>query len=164
MNANQFPETFDGFLNIVASVAQIYKGEDFAAMEYSKRYDLKAANKKPKEGAKRPTVNKHIHPLDDLFVGVNWEVGGVRGGSWHPEATHERFTSDAKPVSVTPLICKILIAVGREHLSFVQYSAYIETLYRHGSASESTDCYGNSCDYNYVAVNLKELYEALVTL
>lgn len=164
MNTTKFPETFEDFLATVASVAQIYKGEDFASMEYSKRYDLQAANKKPKENAKRPVKNNAVHPLDDLFVGVHWATGGVSGGSWHSDAVAERFTSDEQPVSITPLVCKILIAVGREHLSFVQYSAYIETMFRKGTSTHSQDCYGNSIDYNYVAVNLKELYEALKTL
>jgi hypothetical protein len=162
MKTTKFPENFEIFLETVSSVAQIYKGENFALMEYAKRYDLKAANKKPNENAKRPTKNNAIHPLDDLFVGVQWETGGVRGGSWHQDAKPERFISNEQPVSITPLICKVLIAVGRENLSFVQYSAYIETLFRKGSSTNSEDCYGNSVDYNYVAVNLKELYDALV--
>lgn len=164
MNIAKFPETFDAFLATVDAVTQIYKGEDFAPMEYSKRYDLKAANKKPKENVKRPSKNRAIHPLDDLFIGVSWETGGIRGGSWHSDAKPERFISDVQPVSITPMVCKVLIAVGREHLSFVQYSAYVETLYRNGSSTNSVDCYGNSIDYNYVAVNLKELYDVLINL
>lgn len=164
MTTTKFPETFEVFLNVVDSVTQIYKGEKFAAREYSNRYDLKAANKKPKEGVKRPSKNKDIHPVDDLFVGVYWETGGVTGGSWHPESRTERFTSNADPVSITPLVCKILIALGKEQLSFVQYSAYVESLFRKGTSTDSVDCYGNSTDYGYVVVNMKELYDVLKVL
>jgi len=157
----KFPETFDDFIVSVDSKAQIYKGEDFAAGEYFNRYDLKAANKQPKKDSKRPATNKNVHPLDDLFVGVHWATGGIQGGSCYSDSKQERFTSNEQPVSITPLVCNILIAVGKENVSFVQYSAYIETLFRKGTSTSYSDCYGNSTDYAYVAINLKELYDAL---
>lgn len=97
--------------------------------------------------------------LESVFFQRSWISGGSTGKScWGGEA----YSRDAAaPEDITPDMEKVLIAVGKENISFVMYMAKIQPLIKSTELSDSSDYYGNYTNYSRLYVNLKALYDVL---
>lgn len=97
--------------------------------------------------------------LEKLFFERTWVSGGHSGKScWGGDG----YSRDADtPEDITPDVAKVLMAVGKENLSFVQYMATVQPLVKSTELSGSSDYYGNYSNYSRVYVNVKELYDVL---
>lgn len=97
--------------------------------------------------------------LESLIFERSWVSGGSTGKScWGGEAYSR--SADA-PEDITPDVAKVLMAVGKENISFVVYMAKIQPLVQSTDLSDNSDYYGNYTTYSRVYVNLKELYDVL---
>lgn len=97
--------------------------------------------------------------LEAIFFERSWVSGGQTGGScWGGE--HYSRSADA-PEDITPDVAKVLMAVGKENISFVVYMAKIQPLVKTTELSDTSDYYGNYTTYSRVYMNLKELYDVL---
>lgn len=97
--------------------------------------------------------------LESLIFERSWVSGGSTGKScWGGEAYSR--SADA-PEDITPDVSKVLMAVGKENISFVVYMAKIQPLVQSTDLSDNSDYYGNYTTYSRVYVNLKELYDVL---
>jgi hypothetical protein len=146
---------FESFIGVVGSVAPIYKSFNFLNHTYN-TFDAKIL----KNNKTSPKSKSIVHPLDDLFIGVIWETGGIRGGGWSGEKP-ERYVTNELPGDIDVVLCKILLALGKEHFSFVRYNAQLKPLVKKNSVNDKNDHYGNQIDYSAFLVNLKALYEAI---
>jgi hypothetical protein len=97
--------------------------------------------------------------LESLIFERSWVSGGSTGKScWGGEAYSR--SADA-PEDITPDVAKVLMAVGKENISFVVYMAKIQPLVQSTDLSDNSDYYGNYTTYSRVYMNLKELYDVL---
>lgn len=144
---NTFPETFEEFVKKVSEFEDIYSSNDFSYRSVYRFGTPKRKDSKPKE------------KLPELFVGVYWVTGGRSGGNcWDGEAT--RFTSDEKPGDMNLVLCKILQAVGKDKISFVDYYLKIASLFEDSDFTES-EFYGNCTEYAVKCISLQKLYTVL---
>lgn len=144
-----FPETFEEFVKKVSEVENIYSSNDFSYRSAYRFGTPKKKNSKSKEKEKLP----------ELFVGVYWVTGGRSGGNcWDGEAT--RFTSDEQPGDMNLVLCKILQAVGKDKISFVDYYLKIASLFEDSDFTES-EFYGNCTEYAVKCISLQKLYTIL---
>jgi hypothetical protein len=98
--------------------------------------------------------------LESLFFQRSWVSGGSTGGSCYGQSDRRSVDADM-PEDITQHVAKVLMAVGKEDLSFVRYMATIQPLIKNAELSGSGDYYGNYYDHARVYVNLKELYDVL---
>lgn len=97
--------------------------------------------------------------LEPLFFERSWTSGGQTGGScWGGE--HYSRSADA-PENITPDVAKVLKAVGKENITFVDYTLNIDPLVKSTEFSDNSDYYGNYSTYSRVYMNLKDLYDVL---
>lgn len=152
-------KTFIEFLNEVASVTNIHEGADISnGFTFSTHWLQKFADQEAEDLALNQT-HKPNERLENLFIGVFWRAGGVSGGDcFHGEPAV--YTSDAKPIDITPILMDVIIAVAG-NLSIHAYRHRILPLINHDLTSDGGDTYGNVDNYVCVSVNLKKLYETL---
>lgn len=137
---------FENFLKKISNVVDIYKSKE---LEYKNIFSVTLNILKNKSNKKIP----------DLYTGVFWSVGGFSGGScWGNEAT--RFISNEPVGDINIILCKILKAVGKEKISFVDYYLYITPLFEDSSFIER-EYYGNQTNYACKCVNLQNLFNVL---
>lgn len=97
--------------------------------------------------------------LESVFFHRSWISGGSTGKSCWGGESYSR-NADA-PEDITPDVEKVLIAVGKDDISFVVYMAKIQPLVKSTELSDKSDYYGNYTNYSRLYVNLKALYDVL---
>lgn len=111
-----------------------------------------------------PAHNRSKQPVDaPPFIAQHWDAGGISGGSCYDEGDkdpHYARTGDPAPTTF-PDLTKVLIAVCPT-LTFLQYEMIKEVI-KSGVETEY-EYYGNSSQYGYQVVILRELYDKLVEL
>lgn len=111
----------------------------------------------------KPYLDSYDKKISNQYVGndalyAEWSTGGMSGGNCWDDAEPTHYSSDDKPKDLTDLD-KILTAV-RPNTSFLEYRALTSELIKHGTRSES-EYYGNSSDYAYTYIFIKDLYNYL---
>lgn len=97
--------------------------------------------------------------LENLIFQRSWVSGGQTGRSCWGGEGYSR--SADTPEDITPDVAKVMIAVGKSDISFIEYMAKIQPLVKSTELSDNSDYYGNYSNYARLYVNLKELYDVL---
>lgn len=134
---------FLDFLKTVGSVTDICNNLD----EQKSFVNLKAVDKFP------------VEQLESLFIEKNWVSGGSMGRSCY--GTKAYSVSSEDPEDITPVLAKVLKAVGKENMNFLTYVSDVQPLIKTYEFSTKPDWYSNYYKYSRVYVNLKELYDVL---
>ena len=90
---------------------------------------------------------------------VEWSTGGVSGGSCWDSSDPQPYTNN-DPAPELELLDKILETFYPK-LSFLQYRALTSKLMKSDGFSVG-EYYGNSTDYQFKMVDLRELYDYMV--
>ncbi len=104
------------------------------------------------EEAKNPVAKR------DYFIFDSWQTGGKRGGSYGPSDEPKEYVVDvqkSEPENLDKLLEKFT------DIPFLAYKRLIRNLVNTGSYTE-TEYYGNSTNYGYKLVFIKDLYKNLV--
>ncbi len=96
--------------------------------------------------------------IKEPVVYMRWETGGMRGGSYHPDAYAHPYKTDVEPkFQILDIVLKEL----KPNISFLQFRE-IEGLIQTTNDTEN-DYYGNSTDYEIRYIILSELEKLLAT-
>mgnify|MGYP006935470136 CR=1 FL=1 len=90
---------------------------------------------------------------------VQWETGGVSGGSCWDSSNPQPYTT-SNPEGELQCLDKIL-EYFVPNLSFLQYRILYNSLVERESRTEY-EYYGNSTDYSYKEVDIKKLFDYMV--
>lgn len=90
---------------------------------------------------------------------VQWSPGGVSGGSCWDSSDPQPYTNN-DPIPELELLDKVLEEIYPQ-LSFLQYRALTSKLMKCDGYSVD-EYYGNSTDYQFKCVDVRELYDYLV--
>lgn len=111
-----------------------------------------------------PARDRSKKPVDaPPFIAQYWDAGGTSGGScWDDGTKNNHYQRTGEPAPTTfPDLVKVLTAVC-PNLTFLQYEL-VKTVIKTGVETEY-EYYGNSSDYGYNVVILRDLYDKLVEI
>ena len=98
--------------------------------------------------------------LDEHYLYVEWCSGGISGGSCWDDGTDDRHygrSGEAEPEfdNIDTVLAELC-----PNLTFLQYKKIMAKIVKRGEYTIN-EYYGNTTDYTFKVVNLRELYEAL---
>ena len=131
----------------------------FVADDYSGQFKIKdrrpKENKKPRSYSYYDNTEEYERPR--LYV--EWETGGYIGGSCWDNSNPQPYTTGNQPEELTSL--DTILERFVPTITFLQYRQ-IAPLIKTDSRTEN-EYYGNSTDYSYKELDLKDLYDFMTT-